>query len=153
MDILDIQRISEIETPSDKQLLQWYQCLLQLLREQQRCSLDNIEITLRIVDIEEIKQLNRDYRGKDTPTNILSFPFDPPPEVSLPLLGDLVVCAKVVMTEAREQGKDLSSHWVHLLIHGVLHLLGYDHQEEEEAEQMENLEITLLEKMGYVNPY
>jgi probable rRNA maturation factor len=112
-----------------------------------------VEITLRIVTAAESQQLNRDYRGVDKPTNVLSFPADLPPEVELPLLGDLVICREVVEREAAEQDKPLSAHWAHLVIHGTLHLLGYDHIEERDAEVMEMLEISLLAALGYTNPY
>lgn len=114
-------------------------------------------VVLRIVDNEESQTLNRDYREKDYPTNVLSFPYDPPP---MPLeadevdyLGDLIMCAPVVLREAQEQGKTLSEHWAHLLIHGLLHLQGYDHITDTEAEEMEGLEIQLLAKLGFPNPY
>lgn len=112
------------------------------------------ELTIRIVDEEESRILNRDYRGKDKPTNVLSFPFEAPPGLDAwPLLGDLVICAPVVAREAVEQGKPLMAHWAHMVVHGVLHLLGYDHEEDEDAEIMEALEIQRLEGLGIANPY
>lgn len=115
--------------------------------------MDEAEMTLRIVDEDEISHLNQTYRGKQGPTNVLSFPFEPPPGVELPLLGDVIICKAVVEREAAAQGKPLEAHWAHMVIHGVLHLLGYDHIEEVEAEAMEALEITLLNDLGYDNPY
>ncbi|PAU78736.1 rRNA maturation RNase YbeY [Halovibrio salipaludis] len=112
-----------------------------------------IEVTLRIVDEPEGHELNHQYRGKDYATNILSFPFEAPPGVDLGLLGDLVLCAGVVEREAREQGKALEAHWAHLVIHGMLHLQGYDHQDVNEAETMENLEVRLLAELGFSDPY
>lgn len=111
------------------------------------------QLTIRITDESEITDLNRTYRGKDKPTNVLSFPFDAPPGIELPLLGDIVICARVVADEAVQQGKPLQAHWAHMVVHGVLHLLGYDHIDEEEAQEMEGLEIQLLTGLGYANPY
>ena len=111
------------------------------------------EVTLRIVDEAEGHELNQQYRGKDYATNVLSFPFEAPPGVSLVLLGDLVICAGVVEREAREQGKTSRAHWAHLVIHGMLHLQGYDHQDANEAETMENLEVRLLAELGFSDPY
>lgn len=111
------------------------------------------ELTIRIVDEEESRSLNRSYRKKDKPTNVLSFPFEPLPGIELSLLGDLVICRQVVEYEAEAQGKTLMSHWAHMVIHGCLHLLGYDHTEEKEAEKMESLEIEIMCKLGYPDPY
>jgi probable rRNA maturation factor len=108
---------------------------------------------VRITDEAEIRELNATYRGKDYATNVLSFPFEAPPGVDIPLLGDIVVCAAVVAREAAEQEKPLQAHWAHMVIHGTLHLLGYDHIEEADAEEMEGLEIRLLADLGYANPY
>ncbi|MGM0450994.1 MAG: rRNA maturation RNase YbeY [Pseudomonadota bacterium] len=114
---------------------------------------DDTEVTLRIVDEPEGLELNHQYRGKDYATNVLSFPFEAPPGVDLGLLGDLVICAGVVEREAREQDKAPGAHWAHLVIHGMLHLQGYDHQDPDEAETMENLEVRLLAELGFSNPY
>ena len=114
---------------------------------------DEAELTIRLVDEAESQQLNREYRGKDRPTNVLSFPADLPAVVESPLLGDLVICAPVVLREAKEQGKTVEAHWAHMVVHGVLHLLGYDHQNEQEAAEMEGIEAALLKEMGYRNPY
>ena len=113
-------------------------------------------VTVRVVGAAEIQALNRDYRDADKPTNVLSFPAGPidglPPEETRPL-GDIVVCADVVSAEAEEQDKALEDHWAHMLVHGTLHLLGYDHMTESEAGDMERLEIRLLEAGGVGNPY
>ena len=111
------------------------------------------EVTVRVVDSAESHELNLTYRGKDKPTNVLSFPFECPPGVELPLLGDLVICRQVVEQEAQEQNKPLLAHWAHMVVHGSLHLLGYDHIEDDEAEEMETLEIEFLAALGYANPY
>lgn len=116
-------------------------------------SMDEAELTIRLVEIAESQQLNNMYRGKDKPTNVLSFPFEAPDNIALPLLGDLVICVAVVEQEAIEQQKTLSAHWAHMVIHGCLHLLGYDHIIDEEAEEMESLETQLLEQLGFTNPY
>jgi probable rRNA maturation factor len=113
----------------------------------------DIEIVVRIVDVHESAQLNKQYRHKPGPTNILSFPANIPEGTGLNLLGDLVVCAPVVEREALEQQKLLTHHWAHLIVHGVLHLLGYDHVEEDEAEIMENKEIYILQNLNITNPY
>ena len=110
-------------------------------------------LVIRIVDEAESRQLNRDYRGKDSPTNVLSFPFEASPGVPNEHLGDLVICAPVVKREAKEQGKVESHHWAHMVIHGVLHLRGHDHQDNAEAEIMENLERQLLAGLGLPDPY
>ena len=113
----------------------------------------HFELTIRIVDAAEIQELNTTYRGKDKPTNVLSFPFEAPEHIELDLLGDLIICAQVVQNEANEQNKDEKAHWAHMTIHGVLHLLGYDHIEDIEADEMEGLEIKILHELGYANPY
>ena len=111
------------------------------------------EVTVRIVDEVEGRMLNATYRGRDAATNVLSFPYEPAPGVTLPLLGDLVICAPVVAAEAHEQGKALEAHYAHLVVHGMLHLLGHDHQGAEEAAAMEAVEIRILQGLGYEDPY
>ncbi len=114
-------------------------------------------LVIRIVDEEESRALNRDYRHKDRPTNVLSFPFEAPP--GMPAgetghhLGDLVICAPVVEREAEAQGKTLAAHWAHMLVHGVLHLCGLDHETPDEARQMEAREREILERLGFGDPY
>lgn len=110
------------------------------------------EVAIRIVDGEEGQELNRDYRGKDYPTNVLTFVYDDlPPEAGL--MGDLVLCAPVVEREAKEQGITLEAHYAHLTVHGVLHLQGYDHEDDAEAQIMENLESRIVMNFGYADPY
>lgn len=116
------------------------------------------EITIRIVDTEESAELNETYRGKEGPTNVLSFPFEAPPGIDIHLLGesslgDLVICAPVVEQEAEQQEKEPISHWAHMVVHGVLHLQGYDHIEDEEALIMEGLETEIIMELGYPAPY
>ncbi|WP_434926966.1 rRNA maturation RNase YbeY [Shewanella sp. HL-SH8] len=112
-----------------------------------------VELTIRLVEVSESQHLNHTYRGKDKPTNVLSFPFEAPAEIDLPLLGDLIICVDVVEKEAQQQDKSLEAHWAHMVIHGCLHLLGYDHIIDEEAEEMESLETQLLEHLGFTDPY
>jgi probable rRNA maturation factor len=112
-----------------------------------------VELVIRLVDEAESRQLNHDYRGHDNPTNVLSFPFEAPAEVTMPLLGDLVICVPVVVREAAEQGKDLPAHWAHMVVHGVLHLLGYDHQSDSDAQAMESLERSILGELDFPDPY
>lgn len=111
------------------------------------------ELALRVVGAEESAYLNLTYRGKRGPTNVLSFAAQLSPDVPVPLLGDLVICAPVVLREAREQHKSAHAHWAHMTIHGSLHLLGYDHLTRREANVMEALEIDILERLGFANPY
>jgi probable rRNA maturation factor len=118
------------------------------------------ELTVRIVGEAESAELNEHYRGRAGPTNVLSFPFDLPPGIDtdalteMPtLLGDLVICAPVVLREAAEQGKETTAHWAHLVVHGVLHLLGHDHIEPAEATRMETLETAILRGLGFPPPY
>jgi probable rRNA maturation factor len=134
------------QLPSEAQFRHWVETALAGRR-------DEAELTIRIVDDAEGAELNEAYRGKQGPTNVLSFPFEAPPGIALPLLGDIVICAPKVAREALEQGKPLEAHWAHLTLHGTLHLLGYDHIEPEEAEAMEALETELLGALGYPNPY
>ncbi|MBR9729450.1 rRNA maturation RNase YbeY [Shewanella intestini] len=116
-------------------------------------SMNQAQLTIRLVDIEESQTLNHTYRNKDKPTNVLSFPFEAPPEVELSLLGDLIICVNVVELEAKQQNKTLQAHWAHMVIHGCLHLLGYDHIIDADAEEMELLETQLIQGLGYDNPY
>ncbi|MFT4835628.1 MAG: putative rRNA maturation factor [Psychromonas sp.] len=114
---------------------------------------EEAELTVRIVDPDEIMQLNDQYRNINKPTNVLAFPFQNPPGLTLPLLGDLIICKEVVENEAKLQGKALTAHWAHMSIHSTLHLLGYDHIEQGEAAEMESLETKLLTELGFTDPY
>ena len=111
------------------------------------------ELTIRIVDEVESEQLNQQYRHKEGATNVLSFPCEVDVPLAVPLLGDIVICAPVVVREALEQHKDLSSHWAHMLIHGTLHLLGYDHITDADADAMEQQENDVMQQLGFPNPY
>lgn len=110
-------------------------------------------VSVRITGTDEIRQLNRDYRGKDRVTNVLSFPMCVPDEIEPKLLGDIALCAPVIKAEAEAQGKTPRAHWAHMLVHGMLHLQGYDHIEARDAQQMETLEIQILEHLGFADPY
>lgn len=148
--LLDIQNPEEYATvPAETDLSNWAQAAWQGDGE--------AGVVVRIVGEEESQTLNRDYRGKDYPTNVLSFPYDEPPvpleEDETDYLGDLVICLPVMECEAAEQGKTLTQHWAHLLIHGLLHLQGYDHITDDEAAEMEGLETEILGKLGFPDPY
>lgn len=135
------------ELPSMDLFQRWVDIALATVTDQ------TFELTIRLVNIEESQQLNSQYRQKDKPTNVLSFPFEVPDGIELNLLGDLVVCVQVVEQEAREQNKVLFDHWAHMIIHGCLHLLGYDHINDTDADEMEALEIKILAELSINNPY
>ena len=143
---IDLQIASDAaDLPSAADLRRWAEAAL--------AGRDGAELTVRIVDAAESAELNGAYRHKQGPTNVLSFPFAASPGVTLPLLGDLVICAPVVAREAQEQGKSATADWAHRVVHGCLHLLGDDHTVEEEAQRMESLETDILSGLGYPNPY
>ena len=144
---LDLQLASNGHHPAEADFRRWCELALR-----QRSG--DSELTIRLVDEDEGRELNRTWRHKDYATNVLSFPADVPDEfLDIPLLGDLVICVPVVEREATEQGKAPEAHWAHLVIHGCLHLLGYDHIDDAEAEEMESLERDLLAELGYPDPY
>ena len=146
---LDLQNTLPVSDnlPTEEQLRKW----LSAVAKQQM--IEDTEITIRLVDDEESQFLNSTYRNKDKPTNVLSFPFEAPPGVELPFLGDLVICSSVVAMEAKQQNKEEQHHWAHMVIHGCLHLLGYDHINDNEAEEMETTEVTILRSIGIDDPY
>ncbi len=111
------------------------------------------EVVVRVTGEAESRQLNHAYRGKDRATNVLSFPFEAPPGMDIRHIGDLVICAPVVAREASEQRKPLEAHWAHMVVHGMLHLQGYDHETEADADEMEALETDILVGLGYPAPY
>ena len=143
---LDVQR--EVEAlPQDEELLIWVK---EVLSAEQH---SDTELTIRFVSEKESAELNKQYRHKTGATNVLSFPFEVPAEVEINLLGDLVICADVVKEQAKEQQKQELAHWAHMIVHGTLHLLGYDHLTDAEANIMETKEINILSQLGYSDPY
>jgi probable rRNA maturation factor len=133
--------------PTDSTLRRWAHAALKGLRRRR------VALGLRIVGIAESATLNGQFRRKSYPTNVLSFPFEAPPGTRSDILGDLVICAPVVRREAHTQRKPVSAHWAHMVVHGILHLRGYDHRKRQDAAVMEKMEIRLLKELGYANPY
>lgn len=144
VDLDNASSVTAVPSPGDFE--RWVEATLASRR-------DEAELSIRLVDEVESAQLNLQYRMKSGPTNVLSFPADLPAELEIPLLGDLVICAPVVEREASEQGKAGSAHWAHMVVHGTLHLIGYDHIDDRDAEHMEALEIDILNTLQYPNPY
>lgn len=146
--ILDLQLACETPAglPAESDFRRWLEAVLPQFQEES-------EVTVRVVDEAESHELNHTYRGKDKPTNVLSFPFEAPPGIELPLLGDLIICRQVVEKEAAEQEKPVLAHWAHMVVHGSLHLLGYDHIEDDEADEMESIETEIMLALGYDDPY
>ena len=151
---IDIQIASTVDSvPDEKAIQSWLDDVVKSAGDDTRR-----EISVRIVDEEEARALNNQYRQQDKATNVLSFPAVAADEIGLPpelsqALGDIVICGPVVEREAAEQNKELASHWAHLLVHGALHLLGYDHETDEEADVMETLETRILASRGIADPY
>lgn len=143
---VDIQNACTGPTPEEPEMRRWIAAALA-----GRCEV--AEVSVRLVEEQEMAALNSEYRGKPGATNVLSFPAELPPGVECPLLGDIVICPVVVDREAREQHKTPTQHWMHMLVHGSLHLLGFDHVEEADARCMESLESQILHDHGYPNPY
>jgi len=141
-----INNSTSTQLPTLDELTAWAAMAVEQYRQE-------AEISLLIVDETEGAELNQQWRNKCGPTNVLSFPSDLPAELQLPLLGDLVICAPVVAREALEQKKSLKAHWAHMMVHGTLHLLGFDHIDDAEAEEMESLETDILARIGYPDPY
>ena len=138
---------SEPLVPKRNTIVQWAQAAMEGYAQ------DGVEVGVRIVDEEEIVELNRRFRCKPEPTNVLSFPFEDPPGVHTKLLGDVVICAPIICREAHTRGAQASAHWAHMLVHGIMHLRGYDHQTPTEADAMESMEARILERLGFPNPY
>ena len=145
---VDIQTASSESVPAEEDLRNWIAAALT-----GRTTQEQVEVSVRLVDTDEMAVLNETYRGKKGATNVLSFPASLPPELAIPLLGDIVICVPVVRAEAEQQGKSQSAHWAHMTVHGTLHLLGYDHIEEEQATIMEALESAILSDLNYSCPY
>jgi len=148
---LPVDVVMQVQTecaslPTETDFVRW---LSETLQDNTAC----LEVVVRIVDEAESADLNQTYRSKQGPTNVLSFPFDAPAEVENNLLGDLVICAPVIEREALQQGKKVEAHWAHMAVHGGLHLQGYEHQTDAQAEEMESLETEILTGMGYAAPY
>jgi len=148
---LEVQRaIAVAGIPEDTQFLVWVEAALAGTGKDAR-------LTIRIVDEHEAWQFNREYRQRDYATNVLSFPAELPDglpaEIRDPQIGDLLICAPVVTSEAKEQNRPVADHWAHLTIHGILHLLGYDHEQADDADKMESLETETLAKLGIPDPY
>jgi len=144
---LDLQIACEDSNlPSEQQFILWLSAALDDVKP-------DAEVTIRIVEKQESQTLNFEYRGKDKPTNVLSFEFDAPPMLELNLLGDLVICKDIIEHEAKAQEKALNDHWAHMVIHGSLHLLGMDHIEPDQAIEMESLEKKILATLSIDDPY
>jgi probable rRNA maturation factor len=134
------------EVPSLEQLIKWVELVSELYGS-------FIQVSIEIVDSQTSRKLNKTYRNKDSATNVLSFPLELPEVVAEDLIGDLAICAELVRDEALQQNKAINDHWAHLILHGTLHLLGYDHIEDKDANIMEALEVKLLDSIGIANPY
>ncbi|ARG97436.1 rRNA maturation RNase YbeY [Legionella micdadei] len=146
---IDLQHACAHSIPvADELLIQWAELTLAEHKE-------TAELTLRLVDEEEMTHLNHTYRQQNKTTNVLAFPSAIPDDIELdfPLLGDVIICPSVLQRESQELGKPVNEHWAHIVIHGVLHLLGYDHIKDSDAEIMQALEIKLLAHLGFANPY
>lgn len=161
---LDVQYAAGRDSvPSAKRLSIWAQAAYEVhhaahamnMRKGRKRIVPPVQVSLRIVGAAESRKLNRQWRDEDHATNVLSFPAGEMPEMmgEVPSLGDLAVCVPIVKREARQQGITLDAHWAHLMIHGVLHLLGYDHEVDRDAQVMEACEVAILESFGFANPY
>ena len=145
--MIDIQKISNLNSlPENDSIIKWAKKALDKKYKE-------AEIVIRIVDVDESRELNKIWCKKNYATNVLSFPISKPIKQAPNFLGDVVICANLVVTEAKEQNKNIDEHYAHLIIHGILHLQGYDHQSQDEANIMENKEINILNNLGYNNPY
>jgi probable rRNA maturation factor len=147
--IVDLQNVCDGDVPDARLLQSWIEATVN-----EECSdSSDCELSIRLVDEVESAELNSTYRGKTGPTNVLSFPFDSAFPMEPRLLGDLVICSNIVEKEALAQNKAKQDHWAHIVVHGCLHLLGYDHIEDDEADQMEALEVTILKSLLINDPY
>lgn len=144
---LELQIASKVKTlPHPAQFREWVSAAI-------GDEINTGELTIRVVDEEEMSKLNLQFRNKKGPTNVLSFPYEPHPAVASRLLGDIVICAPVIEKEAKKHNKELLAHWAHMIVHGILHLMGYNHEEDDDAHEMENLETDILVNLGYEPPY
>ncbi|MBI5450931.1 MAG: rRNA maturation RNase YbeY [Gammaproteobacteria bacterium] len=161
---LDLQRAaSGVVLPDRQKFLQWIRQALAGAESAIAAGADRasaavlprqgVQLTVRIVETDESRMLNETYRHKSGPTNVLSFPFEAGELLDPPCIGDIVICAALVEQEAQQQHKSVESHWAHLVVHGVLHLLGFDHEEDRQAQAMERLEIVVMTGLGYASPY
>ena len=148
--VLHIERDDTIEAPEDDSFKRWVNATCSAIDADANA---RPELSIRISDTDEMTQLNQRFRDRPGPTNVLSFPADIPADIACELLGDIVICSPLVLKEAREQGKSPACHWAHLTVHGVLHLLGYDHETADAAENMEHLETQILQQFGCPDPY
>lgn len=142
---LSLSETIDTEVPDKRSFQCWAQAAFLADKE--------VTASFRVVDSEEMQEMNRTYRHKDKPTNVLSFPMELPEEVEIDFLGDLAFCAQVIAAEAGEQNKNIDAHWAHMVVHGMLHLQGFDHVDNEEADVMESKEITIMQSLGFDNPY
>ena len=152
-----LENATQQNVPDTRRIQTWVKAVVQQAESGGLMANMATQMTVRIVETDEMVKLNQQYRQKTGPTNVLSFPFESPPGMPIdliePALGDVVVCAAVVTHEAAAQGKTLLAHWAHMIVHGTLHLLGYDHIQNDDAQKMETLEIAVLAELGYANPY
>lgn len=137
--------VNKLNLPSEENFQHWAQSSY--------AGNNEVVASLQIVSSDEMQVLNKDYRGKDKPTNVLSFPMELPEEVGINILGDLALCDEVIESEAEEQDKQVEAHWAHMVVHGMLHLQGYDHIGDDEANVMETKEIEIMKVLGFNNPY
>jgi probable rRNA maturation factor len=144
---ISVQRAATVAIPSTAAIRRWARAALSGVRQRR------VAVNVRIVGAGESRRLNASYRRRDKATNVLSFPYEAPPGAKSDLLGDLVICAPVVKHEARAQGKTEKAHWAHMVVHGIMHLRGYDHDNDEDAAVMERREIRTLRTLGFPNPY
>jgi len=152
-----LEKATQQNVPDTRRIQTWVKAVVQQAESGELMANMATQMTVRIVETDEMVKLNQQYRQKTGPTNVLSFPFEAPSGMPIdliePALGDVVVCAAVVTDEAAAQGKTLLAHWAHMIVHGTLHLLGYDHIQNDDAQKMETLEIAVLAELGYANPY
>ncbi|UTW44949.1 rRNA maturation RNase YbeY [bacterium SCSIO 12696] len=150
--VIDIENAcGNDDVPDEPDIRRWLTAAFAALPDSEQRN--DVELSLRLVDETESQALNQRYRNQNKPTNVLSFPSQLPAELQLPLLGDLAICTPVVEREASEQGKTAAAHWAHMVVHGTLHLLGYDHIDDADAEAMEALESRILIGLGFDEPY